>query len=125
TAKLGGTEYQVRVNSSPVVLKDLNDLPVKTVNGATVYMKDVAQVRDGFSVQNNIVRTNGNRGVLITVTRNGNASTLGIVNAVKAALPRILANVTPELKVTALADQSVFVRRPSPASSGKRPSPPA
>jgi multidrug efflux pump subunit AcrB len=110
TAKLGATEYQVRVNSSPVVLGDLNNLPVKTVNGATVYMKDVAQVRDGFSVQNNIVRTNGNRGVLITVTRNGNASTLGIVNAVKAALPRILSNVTQELKVTALADQSVFVR---------------
>jgi multidrug efflux pump subunit AcrB len=110
TAKLGGSEYQVRVNSSPVVLKELNDLPIKTVNGATVYMKDVAQVRDGFSVQNNIVRTNGARGVLITVTRNGNASTLGIVDAVKAALPRILANVTQELKVTALADQSVFVR---------------
>src|ERR1041385_8485571 len=110
TAKLANTEYQVRVNSSPVVLNDLNFLPIKTVNGATVYIKDVAQVRDGFSVQNNIVRTNGSRGVLITVTRNGNASTLGIVNAVKAALPRILSNVTPELKVTALADQSVFVR---------------
>jgi multidrug efflux pump subunit AcrB len=73
-------------------------------------MKDVAQVHDGFSVQNNIVRTNGSRGVLITITRNGKASTLAIVNAVKAALPRILANVPPELKVTALADQSVFVR---------------
>jgi len=80
------------------------------VNGATVYIKDVAQVRDGFQVQNNIVRTNGSRGVLITVTRNGKASTLAIVNAVKAALPRILANVPPELKVTPLADQSVFVR---------------
>src|SRR5215471_12675320 len=110
TAKLGATEYQVLVNSSPIEMNDLNDLPIKTVNGATVYIKDVAQVHDGFSVQNNIVRTNGNRGVLITITRNGNASTLGIVNAVKAALPRILANVTPELKVTALADQSVFVR---------------
>ena len=110
TAKMAQTEYQVRVNSSPVVLGDLNNLPIKTVNGATVYIKDVAQVRDGFQVQNNIVRTNGSRGVLITVTRNGNASTLAIVNAVKAALPRILANVPPELKVTALADQSVFVR---------------
>ena len=89
---------------------DLNNLPIKTVNGATVYIKDVAQVRDGFSVQNNIVRTNGSRGVLITITRNGKASTLAIVNAVKAALPRILANVPPELKVVALADQSVFVR---------------
>ena len=110
TAKIARTEYQVRVNSSPILLADLNNLPIKTVNGITVYMKDVAQVHDGYSVQNNIVRTNGSRGVLITVTRNGKASTLAIVNAVKAALPGVLANVTPELKVTALADQSVFVR---------------
>ena len=73
TAKLAKTEYQVRVNSSPVLLNDLNNLPIKTVNGATVYIKDVAQVHDGYSVQNNIVRTNGSRGVLITVTRNGKA----------------------------------------------------
>src|SRR5438067_2419050 len=110
TAKLAQTEYQIRVNSSPVVLDELNNLPIKTVNGATVYIKDVAQVHDGFQVQNNIVRTNGSRGVLITITRNGKASTLSIVNAVKAALPRILANVPQELKVVALADQSVFVR---------------
>jgi multidrug efflux pump subunit AcrB len=110
TAKLANTEYQVRVNSSPIVLDELNNLPIKMVNGATIYMKDVAQVHDGYSVQNNIVRTNGTRGVLITITRNGKASTLAIVNAVKAALPRILANVPPELKVVPLADQSVFVR---------------
>ncbi|HEY7304599.1 MAG TPA: efflux RND transporter permease subunit [Bryobacteraceae bacterium] len=110
TAKFAQTEYQIRLNSSPVVLDDLNNLPIKTVNGATVYMKDVAQVRDGFSVQNNIVRTNGSRGVLISITRNGQASTLAIVNAVKVALKRILANVPPELKVVALADQSIFVR---------------
>ena len=110
TAKLAQTEYQVRVNSSPVLLDELNNLPIKTVNGATVYMRDVAQIRDGFQVQNNIVRTNGSRGVLITITRNGKASTLSIVNAVKAALPRILANLPADLKVTALADQSVFVR---------------
>jgi multidrug efflux pump subunit AcrB len=110
TAKLAQTEYQVRVNSSPVLLNDLNNLPIKTVNGATVYIKDVAQVRDGFQVQTNIVRTNGSRGVLITITRNGKASTLSIVSAVKAALPRILSNVPPELKVVALADQSLFVR---------------
>ncbi len=95
TAKMAETEYQIRVNSSPTVLNELNNLPIKTVNGATVYMKDVAQVRDGFSVQTNIVRTNGARGVLMTVTRNGKASTLAIVNAVKAALPRILSTVTP------------------------------
>jgi multidrug efflux pump subunit AcrB len=110
TAKLAHTEYQIRVNSSPVDMADLNNLPIKTVNGATVYIKDVAQVRDGFSVQTNIVRTNGSRGAMVTITRNGKASTLSIVDAVKAALPRILANVPPELKVVPLADQSVFVR---------------
>jgi multidrug efflux pump subunit AcrB len=110
TAKLADTEYQIKVNSSPLQWAALNDIPIKTVRGATVYMKDVAQVRDGFQVQNNIVRTNGSRGVLITITRNGKASTLDIVNAVKAALPRILANVPPELKVVPLADQSIFVR---------------
>ena len=90
TAKINRTEYQVRVNSSPIKLNDLNDLPIKTVNGATVLMKDVAQIHDGYSVQNNIVRTNGLRGVLLTVTRNGQASTLSIVNKVKAELPRFL-----------------------------------
>ncbi|MDE3195107.1 MAG: efflux RND transporter permease subunit, partial [Acidobacteriota bacterium] len=110
TAKIADTEYQIKVNSSPLEVTALNDLPIKTVNGATVYMKDVAQVRDGFSVQTNIVRANSSRGVLMTITRNGQTSTLAIVNAVKAALPRILSNVPPELKVTALADQSVFVR---------------
>src|SRR6188472_1256781 len=104
TAKLASTEYQVRVNSSPGILEELNNLPIRTVNGTTVYVKDVAQVRDGFQPQQNIVRTNGARGVLMTITRNGKASTLSIVNQVKAALPRILANVTPDLKVVALAD---------------------
>src|SRR6202161_2092293 len=89
TAKLAQIEYQIRVNSSPIVLDELNNLPIKTVNGATVYMKDVAQVRDGFSVQSNIVRTDGNRGVMLSVTRTGKASTLAVVNAVKAALPGI------------------------------------
>jgi multidrug efflux pump subunit AcrB len=110
TAKLAGTEYQVKVNSSPLILDELNNLPVKSVNGATVYIKDVAQVRDGYSVQTNIVRNNGNRGVLLTVTRTGKASTLAIVDAIKQALPRVLANVPPELNVVALADQSIFVR---------------
>src|SRR6201988_2068065 len=110
TAKMAQTEYQIKVNSSPVVLDELNNLPIKTVNGATIYIKDVAQVRDGFAVQNNIVRTNGARGVMLSITRTGKASTLAVVNAVKAALPRILATVPPELKVITLADQSIFVR---------------
>src|SRR5271166_5178552 len=87
--KIGDREYQVSLNSSPEVLAELNNLPVKTVNGATIYLKDVATVHDGFSVQTNIVRTNGTRGALLTVLRNGQASTLEIVNKVKAALPRI------------------------------------
>src|SRR3989454_4793503 len=110
TAKLADTEYQIKVNSSPLVVDELNNLPIKTVNGATVSIKDVAQVRDGYSVQSNIVRTNGARGVLMTVSRTGKASTLDIVNAVNTALPKILANLPQELKVTALADQSIFVR---------------
>src|SRR6202166_1489032 len=110
TAKLAQTEYQIGVNSSPILLDELNNLPIKTVNGATIYMKDVAQVRDGFTVQSNIVRTDGARGVMLSITRTGKASTLAVVDAVKAALPRILASVPPELKVTTLADQSIFVR---------------
>src|SRR4029077_5555259 len=103
-------EYQIKVNSSPLVVDELNNLPIKTVNGATIYMKDVAQVRDGFTVQSNIVRTDGARGVMLSITRTGKASTLAVVDAVKAALPRILATVPPELKVITLADQSIFVR---------------
>src|SRR6201997_1435647 len=110
TAKMAQTEYQIKVNSSPVVLDELNNLPIKTVNGATIYIKDVAQVRDGFTVQSNLVRTDGARGVMLSITRTGKASTLAVVDAVKAALPGILASVPPELKVITLADQSVFVR---------------
>src|SRR6202049_4630675 len=110
TAKMAETEYLIRVNSSPVLLDELNNLPIKTVNGATVYMKDVAQVRDGFSVQSNIVRTNGARGVMLSVTKTGKASTLAIVNAIKKALPKILTTLPPELNVVTLDDQSLFVR---------------
>jgi multidrug efflux pump subunit AcrB len=81
TAKIAERDYQIKLNSSPQVLDDMNNLPVKVVNGATVYMRDVAQVRDGYSVQTNIVRTNGTRGALLTVIRNGKASTLSIVQA--------------------------------------------
>jgi multidrug efflux pump subunit AcrB len=108
--KIGDREYQVRLNSSPEVLSEMNNLPVKTVNGATVYLKDVANVRDGFAVQTNVVRTNGTRGALLTIMRNGQASTLDIVNQVKAILPKILAGLPPEVKVRQLFDQSLFVR---------------
>src|SRR5579864_6189138 len=109
-AKFGDTEYQIKLNSSPVEVEKMNDLPIKTVNGATVYIKDVAQVRPGFSVQTNVVRTNGSKGALLTVLRNGKASTLSIVQHVKEALPKILAGIPKELNVSALADQSLFVR---------------
>ena len=110
TAKLADIEYQIKLNGSPTLVDRLNDLPVKTVNGATVYMKDVAQIRDGFAVQTNIVRTNGSRGALLTVLKSGKASTLDIVNRVKRALPRILAGMPTALKVTPLFDQSIFVK---------------
>ncbi|HUO28702.1 MAG TPA: efflux RND transporter permease subunit, partial [Bryobacteraceae bacterium] len=109
-AKIGDKDYQVKLNSSPRVLDDMNNLPVKVVNGATVYLKDVAQVHDGYAVQTSIVRTNGSRGALMTVLRNGKASTLSVVNNVKAALPKILAGLPPALEVRQLFDQSVFVR---------------
>jgi multidrug efflux pump subunit AcrB len=110
TIKIGDRDYQVKLNSSPRILNEMNAMPIKVVNGATVRLGDVAQVRDGYAVQTNIVRTNGTRGSLITVMRNGKASTLEVVNNVKRALPKILAGLTPELKVRQLFDQSVFVR---------------
>jgi multidrug efflux pump subunit AcrB len=109
-AKIGDKDYQIKLNSSPRALNDLNYLPVRVVNGATVYMRDVAQVRDGYAVQSSIVRVNGARGALLTVMRNGQASTLAVVNSVKKTLPKILAGLTSELHVRQLADQSLFVR---------------
>jgi len=109
-AKIGDIDYQVKLNNSPLVLDELNDLPIKVVNGATVYIKDVAQVRDGYAVQTSIVRTNGTRGALLTVLRNGKASTLDIVKKVKAALPKILSGLPSELNVREFFDQSLFVR---------------
>ena len=87
TAKFAGTEYPIRVSASPSLVSEFNDLPIKTVNGATIYMKDVATVHDGFfATQQNITRTNGLDEVMLTVTRNGNASTLAIVNAAQKTL---------------------------------------
>jgi multidrug efflux pump subunit AcrB len=110
TAKFGDKEYQVKVNSSPRLIEELNNLPVKTVNGSVVFMRDVAQVRDGFAVQANIVRKDGARGAMLTVMRNGQASTLDIVNKVKQQLPLILAGLPKELQVRTIFDQSLFVR---------------
>ncbi len=110
TAKIGSLEYDIEVNSSPRLLSELNNIPVKVVNGATIYVKDVAQVRDGYSPQQNIVRQDGVRGALLTVLKSGAASTLDVVARIKAALPRILSSLPPELEVKEFADQSLFVR---------------
>jgi multidrug efflux pump subunit AcrB len=109
-AKIGSTDYVVRTNASPDMLSDLNNLPIKQVNGAMVYIRDVAQVHDGFFPQQNIVRVNGKRAALLTVLKAGGASTLDIVKKVRAALPKIQANLPKELNIDLLFDQSVFVR---------------
>jgi multidrug efflux pump subunit AcrB len=109
TAKIGDTQYTVRTNATPATINDLNTMPVKFVNGATILLKDVAQVRDGSMVQQNIVREDGRRSVLLSVIKNGNASTLAVVNGVKQVLQAIRAAAPAGLKVTALFDQSVFV----------------
>src|SRR6266849_3574700 len=109
TAKIGATQYTVRTNATPASIDDLNMMPVKFVNGATVFLKDVAQVRDGSLVQQNIVREDGHRAVLLSVIKNGNASTLAVVNGVKHALQAIRAAAPAGLKVTEMFDQSIFV----------------
>jgi len=109
TAKIGDTQYTVRTNATPASIDDLNMMPVKFVNGATVFLKDVAQVRDGSLVQQNVVRQDGHRSVLLSVIKNGNASTLAVVNGVKHALQSIRAAAPAGLKIDELFDQSVFV----------------
>jgi len=110
TAKLGPLEYNVELNASPLVVSELNDLPVKTVNGSTVYLRDVAHVRDGFSPQTNVVLANGQRGVLMSVYKTGNASTLDIVDRVKQTLKDYQSSLPEGLKLTTFFDQSLFVR---------------
>ncbi|ALE57456.1 efflux RND transporter permease subunit [Paraburkholderia sp. SIMBA_055] len=110
TAKIGPKEYTINMNGSPSTLEGLNDIPVRTVNGATTYLREVAHVRDGFSPQTNIVRQDGHRGVLISVLKNGSASTLSIVNTLHGLLPAARAALPPDLNITALFDQSVFVK---------------
>jgi len=110
SVKLGTREYRVSLNSSPDAVAMLNDLPVKVVNGVTVYLRDVAHVRDGFAVQTNMVRQDGRRSVLLTVIKKGGASTLTIVKQLKELLPTIRAAAPPGLEVKELFDQSLFVR---------------
>ncbi|MDQ6662945.1 MAG: efflux RND transporter permease subunit [Acidobacteriota bacterium] len=108
--KIGTHEYPVKLNSAPEVAAAFNNLPIKQVNGTTIYVRDVAHVRDGFMVQQNIVRHNGSRGALLTVLKNGGSSTLEIVKRLKEILPRIQSTLPSALKISLLFDQSVFVR---------------
>jgi multidrug efflux pump subunit AcrB len=109
-AKMGVRDYNVRINNSPTVVEQLNDLPIKQVNGVVVYLRDVAHVRLGAAPQTNLVRRDGRRSALLTILKSGGASTLDIVNRVRARMPSILATLPPSLKLDFLFDQSLFVR---------------
>jgi multidrug efflux pump subunit AcrB len=111
TSKIGSKEYNVDIsNAAPQTIEQLNRIPIKTVGSTTTYIGDVAWVRDGFPPQTNVVRVNGQRATLLTVQKNGNASTLNIINGIKALLPQIKQTVPPALEIKPLADQSIFVK---------------
>ena len=110
TMKMGPLEYDIEMNGTPQTVSELNDLPVKTTNGSTLYMRDVAHIRDGFAPQTNIVRQDGNRGALMSIYKNGKASTLQIVSGVKNIVDQASQSLPPELKISHLFDQSLFVR---------------
>ena len=110
TAKIGRLEYDVTMNAAPRTVPELADVPVKVMGNSTIYLRDVANVRDGYSVQTNIVRRDGRRGALLTVLKAGDASTLDVVDSIRAAIPRVASTLPPELRIDLLADQSIFVR---------------
>ncbi|HME98187.1 MAG TPA: efflux RND transporter permease subunit [Methylomirabilota bacterium] len=110
TAKIGRLEYDVTLNAAPRTVPELGDVPIKVMGNSTIYLRDVANVRDGFSVQTNIVRRDGRRGTLLTVLKSGDASTLDVVDNIRAAIPRVATTLPPELRIDLLADQSIFVR---------------
>jgi len=110
TIKIGQSEYDVRTNGSPRTVEGLANIPLKQVNGTTIYLRDVASVSDGFQVQTNVARQDGHRGVLISILKSGNASTLDVVKGIRSILPRVASTVPSQLKMTPLSDQSVFVR---------------
>src|SRR6202012_2787893 len=104
------SEYDISMNGSPTSVEELNNLPVKTVNGAIIYLRDVAHVRDGFSPQTNIVRQNGVRSTLLSIIKNGNVSTLQIVDDVNQMIPKLKAIVPDDVQIKTLFDQSLFVK---------------
>ena len=110
TAKIGAREYDVTSNAAPETVAGIADIPIKQVDGSTVYVRDVSTVSDGSAFQTNIVRQDGKRGVLLSILKNGNSSTLSVVAGVRAMLPRVATLVPPEVKISPIADQSVFVR---------------
>ncbi|MEZ2311862.1 efflux RND transporter permease subunit [Paraburkholderia sp. RCC_158] len=110
TQKIGSFQYNIQLNNSPLALQELNDLPVKVVDGATIYIRDVAHVRDGYPPQTNVVRVDGRRAVLMSILKNGSASTLDIISGVKAKLPLVEASLPPSLKLVTMGDQSTFVK---------------
>ncbi len=110
TAKIGEFEYDVAMNASPRTVAELNDLPIRVVGNSTIYIRDVAHVRDGFSPQTNVVRQDGRRGTLVTILKTGSASTVDVVQGIRNLLPRVIPTLPPALKIQLLADQSVFVK---------------
>jgi CzcA family heavy metal efflux pump len=110
TAKIDRFEYDVKANFSPKTVPELNDLPVKVVGNSTIYLRDVANIRDGFAPQTNIVRQDGHRGALVTILKAGNASTVSVVKGIRDLLPRVAQTLPPALKILPIADQSLFVR---------------
>lgn len=109
TAKIGQFEYDVDLNASPRTVAELNNLPIKVVGNSTIYVRDVAQVSDGFAPQTNIVRHDGHRGTLMTVVKSGDASTIDVVKNIRRLLPRVASTLPPQLKIQPLVDQSIFV----------------
>jgi multidrug efflux pump subunit AcrB len=110
TAKMSEFEYDVRTNAAPRTLEQLNDLPIRTVGNATIYLRDVATVSDGFAPQTNIVRMDGKRGVLVTILKAGSASTIDVVDNIFALLPGVAQTLPPQLHIRPIADQSIFVK---------------
>jgi len=110
TAKIGQFEYDVDLNASPKSIPEIGDFPVKVVGNSTIYVRDIGNIRNGFAPQTNIVRQDGQRGVLLSILKAGNASTLDIVNGIKELVPRVAKTLPPDLKIQPLSDQSIFVR---------------
>lgn len=110
TAKIHQFEYDIATNSAPTTVEELNSIPIKVVGNSTIYLRDISHVADGFTPQTNIVRQDGRRGALLTVIKNGNASTINVVQGIRALLPRVQQTLPPQLNIRLLADQSIFVR---------------